>query len=113
MDSARHPPNGGNRGRGWNTDLHLAGMVAAHRPELVRIGCRLLHSPITSRPDLALVPFAAGADTFGAVLAITSTQWGHFAPLGAVVPTFSSGEPQHDSTENRRPRYGQQRDQLS
>jgi hypothetical protein len=81
---------------------------------LVRIACRHQTTPITSRTDLAFVPFAAGADTFGAVLAIrTSTQWGHFAPLGAVVPAFLSGAPQHDTTENRRPRHGQQRDQLS
>ncbi len=81
---------------------------------LVRIACRPHCSPITSRPDLAFVPFAAGADTFGAVLAIklqpngaTSLLWVLWSLL------YSSGEPQHDSTENRRPRHGQQRDQLS
>jgi hypothetical protein len=37
---------------------------------------------------LAFVPFAAGADTFGAVLAINFNPLGPFAPSGAVVPAF-------------------------
>lgn len=75
--------------------MALAGLRA-----LVRIACRPQDTPITSRSDLAFVPFAAGADTFGAVLAINFNPMGPLRSFGCCGPCFIQVE-NHNMTQQK------------